>query len=69
VARGVIGLDGSNGYHKDTQRIISEAITNASPTERQDMSLLRERIRLDVKRFLQKQTGAKPVITPVLVQV
>jgi mRNA degradation ribonuclease J1/J2 len=33
------------------------------------MSLLKERIRLDVKRFLQKQTGAKPVITPVLVQV
>jgi ribonuclease J len=69
VARGVIGLDGSNGYHKDAQRIIAEAISNASTTERQDMSLLRERIRLDVKRFLQKQTGAKPVITPVLVQV
>jgi ribonuclease J len=69
VARGVIGLDGSNGYHKDAQRIISEAISNASPTERGDLSLLKERIRLDVKRFLQKQTGAKPVITPVLVQV
>ena len=69
VARGVIGLDGSNGYHKDAQRIIAEAISNASTTERQDMSLLKERIRLDVKRFLQKQTGAKPVITPVLVQV
>ena len=69
VARGVIGLEGANGYHKEAQRIISEAISNASLTEREDLSLLKERIRLDVKRFLQKQTGAKPVITPVLVQV
>ncbi|HEX8141960.1 MAG TPA: ribonuclease J [Pyrinomonadaceae bacterium] len=69
VARGVIGLDGSNGYHKEAQRIIAESVSSASPTERQDLSLLKERIRLDVKRFLQKQTGAKPVITPVLVQV
>jgi ribonuclease J len=69
VARGVIGLEGANGYHKEAQRIISEAVSNASLTEREDLSLLKERIRLDVKRFLQKQTGAKPVITPVLVQV
>jgi ribonuclease J len=69
VARGVIGLEGSNGYHKEAQRIVTEAVKSASAAERQDMSLLKERIRLDVKRFLQKQTGAKPVIMPVLVQV
>jgi ribonuclease J len=69
VARGVIGLEGSNGYHKEAQRIVAEAVSSATAAERQDMSLLKERIRLDVKRFLQKQTGAKPVIMPVLVQV
>jgi ribonuclease J len=69
VARGVIGLEGSNGYHKEAQRIVAEAVSSATAAERHDMSLLKERIRLDVKRFLQKQTGAKPVIMPVLVQV
>jgi ribonuclease J len=70
VARGVLGLEGgSNGYHKEAQGIIAEAVAAATPAERNDMSLLKERIRVEVKRFLQRQTGAKPVITPVLVQV
>jgi ribonuclease J len=69
VARGVIGLEGSNGYHEDAQRIITETIENATLKERQDTGLLKERVRVEVKRFLQKQTGAKPVITPVIVQV
>ncbi|MBA3766204.1 MAG: ribonuclease J [Acidobacteria bacterium] len=69
VARGVIGLEGSNGYHKDTQRIITETVASATSAERGDMTLLKERVRVEVKRFLQKQTGAKPVITPVIVQI
>jgi ribonuclease J len=69
VARGVIGLEGSNGYHEDAQRIITETIESATLKERQDTGLLKERVRVEVKRFLQKQTGAKPVITPVIVQV
>lgn len=69
VARGVIGLDGINGFIKDAQRIAAEAVASATQAERQDTSLLKERMRLEVKRFLQKQTGARPVITPVVVQV
>ena len=69
VARGVIGLEGSNGFHKDAQRIITETVASATSAERQDMTLLKERVRVEVKRFLQKQTGAKPVITPVIIQI
>jgi len=69
VARGVIGLEGSNGYHEDAQRIITETVESATLKERQDTGLLKERVRVEIKRFLQKQTGAKPVITPVIVQV
>lgn len=69
VARGVIGLEGSNGYHQDAQRIIRETVESATLKERQDTGLLKERVRVEIKRFLQKQTGAKPVITPVIVQV
>ena len=69
VARGVIGLDGADGFIRDTQRIAVEAVASATQAERQDTSLLKERMRLEVKRFLQKQTGARPVITPVVVQV
>jgi ribonuclease J len=69
VARGLIGVDGSNGFIKDAQRVVTEAVENAPLAERRDTSLLKELVRLGLKRFIQKQTGAKPVIMPVIVQV
>ncbi|MDT5060425.1 MAG: ribonuclease [Acidobacteriota bacterium] len=69
VARGLIGVDGSNGFIKDAQRAVTQAVENAPLAERQDSSMLKELVRLGLKRFIQKQTGAKPVIMPVIVQV
>ncbi|HEY0079912.1 MAG TPA: ribonuclease J [Pyrinomonadaceae bacterium] len=71
VARGVLGLDAasSNGFLKDLQRIVAETVDSAPKSERLDTSLLKERVRLELKRYIQKQTGARPVIVPVVVQV
>jgi ribonuclease J len=72
AARGLLGLDGDgarNGFLKDMQRVVTEAVENAPAAERRDTSLLKERVRLELKRYIQKQTGARPVIMPVVVQV
>ncbi|MCA1632645.1 MAG: ribonuclease J [Acidobacteria bacterium] len=72
VARGLLGTDGDgkqNGLIRDMQRVITETVEGASKADRRDSTLLKERVRVDLKRFLQKQTGAKPVIVPVVVQV
>ncbi|HYY92895.1 MAG TPA: ribonuclease J [Pyrinomonadaceae bacterium] len=72
VARGVLGLDG-NGDSADLlrgmQRVVEDAVNAASRDERRDTSLLKERVRVELKRFIQKQTGTRPVIMPVVVQV
>ncbi len=69
VARGVRGLAASNGFLKDAQRVVAETVQGATRAELEDTSLLKERIRLELKRFVQKQTGARPVITPVVIQI
>ena len=69
MARGIVGADGSNGFIKNLQRIITETVEKAPATERHDLTLLKERVRVDLKRYIQKQTGARPVIVPVVVQV
>jgi ribonuclease J len=69
MSRGVVGADGSNGFIKNLQRIITEAVEKAPAKERRDLTLLKERVRVDLKRYIQKQTGARPVIVPVVVQV
>jgi ribonuclease J len=72
VARGVLGLDGngnSAALLRDMRRVVTAAVESASRDERRDASILKERVRLELKRYIQKQTGAKPVILPVVVQI
>jgi ribonuclease J len=72
VARGLVGMNGngvSSGMLKDMRRVVTEAVESASRAERRDPSLLKERVRLELKRYIQKETGSKPVIMPVVVQI
>lgn len=69
VMHGVRGFESSNGSLKDAQRIVAAAITSASRDTIRDESLLREHVRVELKRFIQKLTGARPVIMPVVLQV
>jgi ribonuclease J len=72
VARGVIGLDGdgdSADFLRDMQRVVEDTVNAASRDERRDTSLLKERVRVGLKRFIQKQNGTRPVIMPVVVQI
>ncbi|HEX8335836.1 MAG TPA: ribonuclease J [Pyrinomonadaceae bacterium] len=72
VARGVLGLDGngnSAALLRDMRRVVTDAVKAATRDERRDSTVLKERVRLELKRYIQKQTGARPVIMPVVVQV
>ena len=78
VARGVRGL-GANGFGNNSQtpnsmmadakRVVTASITGASRQTLADETLLKEHVRVELKRFIQKQTGARPVILPVIIQV
>jgi ribonuclease J len=69
VARGVRGFDSSNGALTDARRVVAAAIAGASRQTLEDESLLKEHVRVELKRFIQKLTGSKPVIMPVVVQI
>ena len=69
VAQGVRGFESSNGMTEDAQRVVTAALTGASKQTFQDESLLKEHVRVELKRFIQKETGARPVIIPVIQQV
>jgi ribonuclease J len=85
VAQGVRGFDSTNGGRqhnsqvssyedskqlvKDSQRIVAAAIAGASRQTLEDLSLLKEHVRVELKRFIQKETGARPVIVPVIQQI
>jgi ribonuclease J len=77
VARGVRGLSAGNGFGgrpenyllEDAKRVVTGAIVGASRQTLADETLLKEHVRVELKRFIQKKTGARPVITPVIVLI
>ncbi|HYT50130.1 MAG TPA: ribonuclease J [Pyrinomonadaceae bacterium] len=54
---------------KDAEVAIAAAIAGASTQTFDDPTLLKEHVRLELKRFIQKETGARPVIVPVIREI
>jgi ribonuclease J len=82
VARGVRRLS-SNGMRmtprdretngddltKEALEVVLAAVAGASRQTMEDDSLLKEHLRVELKRFVYKQTGSKPVIMPIIIRV
>jgi ribonuclease J len=68
-AHGVIKIDPANGLMSEAKKIITNAIEEAPPDEIADRDWFREHLRVSLKRFIQKQTGTRPVIIPTVVEV
>src|SRR5712691_7022326 len=67
--KSVVPINGSKHLLKDAQRVVTAALAGASKKMLDDESLLKEHLRVELKRFIQKETGAKPVIVPVIQQI
>jgi len=65
----VSSYEGSKQLVKDAQRVVAAAIAGSSRQMLDDLSLLKEHLRVELKRFIQKETGARPVIVPVIQQI
>jgi ribonuclease J len=77
VSRGVRGLsserlveeNGEMNLFGGAKEVVVAALLGASKQTLADDSLLKEHLRVELKRFIQKRTGARPVIMPVIVRV
>ena len=69
VARGVRGFEESDGLLQEARQVVAASIAGASRETMRDETLLKEHVRVELKRFIQKVTGSKPVILPVVIQV
>jgi ribonuclease J len=67
--RGVVGFDNGAGHMGGAQRVVTAAVESASAAQRREPALFKEHLRVELKRYIQKQTGAKPVILPVVIEL
>lgn len=69
VTRGFIHEEDSEEMLVDLKKIIEETVHKANHEERIDHAVIKEKIRLALKRFIQKRTGRRPMIMPVVIEV
>jgi ribonuclease J len=69
VSRGFVWVDDAEALFSEAGRIVVESIESSSVEERRDSGLMKTKIHADLKRFLRKKTGRRPMIIPVILEV
>lgn len=69
IQRGLaVGEDGTD-FLVRARVVVAETIANATHQERTDWAVIKEKIRLELKRHIQRETGRRPMIIPVVLEV
>lgn len=68
VSRGFVAGDGA-AILQEARSVVARTLETSTPEERSDWGVMQEKIRIDLKRFLNKQTQRRPLIMPVILEV
>jgi ribonuclease J len=69
VSRGFMSFEDGSGLLQQARQVVARTLESSSPEERTDWGVMQEKIRADLKRFLNKETQRRPLIMPVILEV
>ena len=69
VSRGFLPSEDGQEVLARAREVVLKTIEGSSAEEKMDWSVIKEKIRVDLKRFLSKQTSKRPLILPVILEV
>jgi ribonuclease J len=68
VTRGFVMQD-SQALLADGSRLLTDVIAQASVEERTDQGLIKEKLRVELRRFFRKRSGRRPFVLPVIMEI
>lgn len=68
VTRGFV-MENAQELIADGARLLAEVIEQASIEERTDHGLIKEKLRIELRRFFRKRSGRRPFVLPVIMEV
>ena len=68
VTRGFV-MDESDTLLADGARLLAEVVAQASLEERTDHGLIKEKLRVELRRFIRKRSGRRPFVLPVIMEI
>lgn len=68
VSRGFVSMEDA-AVMQEARQVVGRTVETSSPEERTDWGVMQEKIRTDLRRYLNKQTQRRPLIMPVILEV
>src|SRR5438093_2111930 len=68
IARGFV-MEDSEALLAEGARLLSDVIDQASVEERTDQGLIKEKLRIELRRFFRKRSGRRPFVLPVIMEI
>jgi len=69
VTRGFLPSEDGQEILTKAREVVLRTVEQSTPEEKTDWGVIKEKIRVDLKRFLNKQTAKRPLILPVILEV
>jgi len=69
VTRGFLPSENGHEVINGARDVVLRTVEQSNPEEKMDWSVIKEKIRVDLKRYLNKQTSKRPLILPVILEV
>ncbi len=68
ITRGFV-MEDSQTLLADGARLLAEVVEQASLEERTDQALIKEKLRVELRRFFRKRSGRRPFVLPVIMEI
>jgi ribonuclease J len=69
IARGFVSDGGPEALMADLARLVPVVVAEAGVEERTDSGMMQERIRAELRRYVRKKTGRRPMVLPVVMEI
>jgi ribonuclease J len=69
VTRGFLPSENGQELLAGARDVILRTVEQSNPEEKTDWSVIKEKIRVDLRRYLKKQTSKRPLILPVILEL
>ena len=68
ITRGFV-MEDSQALLADGARLLVDVVEQASVEERTDQGLIKEKLRVELRRFFRKRSGRRPFVLPVIMEI
>jgi ribonuclease J len=69
VMRGFAAAGAENGFVAEAREVVARTLEQSSAEEKADYGVIKEKVRQELKRYINKNTSRRPLIMPVILEI